>query len=620
MEGSEALTNEASDDVEVRCHARVSAGRPPSERCLHSCTLMSIDGARVAYLYGGRGKHGPLDDMHMLDLEGNLWSQLKIADKPAGRYAHVAAVHDKAIYMFGGRSRGEATFAFSEEKPSGTMIFGDKSKGRRESDSEVTDELIVFEVDSFAAPPRWRETSASGTAPTPRYKHAGCTIPERRGQAKVFIFGGCDEEGVALNDEHFLDLADLSWSTPATSGTRPAPRFGHTVTFLPAQRKVVVIGGTDGKHVQQSAVTDPEFPAFKLDKSVHPMTVHVLDIDGLSWSTVACKNAGTGAQPTPRAYHSATLLGKNLFVTGGQLQSWLLSNSRYMHGCYILEIVKNQWEHNTIKGDSFIPYPGSSLGAHSSCAIDASALVVFGGMVQTTSGIDQVNTFWDVATDAKQKLHASQLPVPNATGYNTTFKLLVVGDAGVGKTCLITRFVDDTFSSTSKSTIGVDFKATSVEMDGKPVQLQVWDTAGQERFRALTTSYYRGAHGVIVVYDVTEQASFDHLTSWMKDVDLYSGEEVTKLLIGNKDDRPDAKVVNPDIAREFAKDHSMLFMEASAMRATNVSAAFRLLVAEVMHQADTIASQPSAFEHKLKVNLERSRRAKASSGCGACVQ
>ena len=163
---------------------------------------------------------------------------------------------------------------------------------------------------------------------------------------------------------------------------------------------------------------------------------------------------------------------------------------------------------------------------------------------------------------------------------------------------------------------GVDFKATSIEMDGQQVQLQVWDTAGQERFRALTTSYYRGAHGVILVYDVTEKASFDHLQSWIKDVDLYSGEEVTKLLIGNKDDSPpEMKAVDPEDARNFAKDHNMLFMEASAMRATNVSAAFRLLVAEVMHQADTVASQPSAFEHKLKVNAERQRRAQSGCAC-----
>ena len=181
---------------------------------------------------------------------------------------------------------------------------------------------------------------------------------------------------------------------------------------------------------------------------------------------------------------------------------------------------------------------------------------------------------------------------------------------------MLQRFTDDSFEEHLASTIGVDFKAHSIEMDGKPVQLQVWDTAGQERFRALTTSYYRGAHGVILVYDVTEQSSYDHLSSWIKDVDLYSGEEVVKLLIGNKDDRPDAKCVSTDIARDFAKDHNMLFMEASAMSGVCVNAAFKLLVAEVMHQADTIASQPPAFEHKLKVNAERSRRAQA--GCNGC--
>jgi len=101
----------------------------------------------------------------------------------------------------------------------------------------------------------------------------------------------------------------------------------------------------------------------------------------------------------------------------------------------------------------------------------------------------------------------------------------------------------------------------------------------------------------------------------MKDVDLHSGEEVIKLLIGNKDDDATHKKVDPDVAREFAREHNMLFMEASAMRATNVSAAFRLLVAEVMHQADSLASQPSAFEHKLKINMERSRRAQSDCSC-----
>jgi Ras-related protein Rab-1A len=466
----------------------------------------------------------------------------------------------------------------------------------------------------------WKELSFEGDSPSPRYKMGSCLVPERQGQARMIVFGGCDEEDVAMNDLYSLDLGTTTWSKPVTTGATPSPRLGHSVTLLPAVRKLVVIGGTDGKMVDQHSSADSEFPSHKTPKSFCPMTVHTLDLDTLAWSSVTCKNAGTGAEPSPRAYHSATLLGKNLFVTGGQVHHGLLAHTHYIHGAYILEIVKNQWEHNTIKGDSFIPYPGCSLLGHTACAIDSSSLIIYGGSLETTTGFDCVNTFWDVATDAKQKLHSSQLPKPTASGvYSTTFKLLVVGDAGVGKTCLITRFVDDVFSSTCKSTIGVDFKATSIEMDGKAVQLQVWDTAGQERFRALTTSYYRGAHGVILVYDVTEQASFDHLASWIKDVDLYSGEEVVKLLIGNKDDgdgpgtRP--KVVDPDVAREFAKDHEMLFLEASALRATNVNAAFKLLVAEVMHQADTVASQPPAFEHKLKVNAERARRAQSGCGC-----
>jgi len=615
MEGG-ALNATEDEDVEVRCHARTSAGRPPSERSLHSCTLQMIEGCRVVYLYGGRSKSGTaLDDMHVLDLEANFWSSPKPkGEKPAGRYGHCCVSHGEHLYFFGGQSKGQATFAFAEEPPK-PSIFGDKKKGRREAETECCDELLAYHTPTL----EWKELSFEGQAPCPRYKHGACLVPERQGQARMLIFGGCDEEDHAMNDLYTLDMATTTWSCPETTGQTPSPRFGHSVTLLPAVRKVIVLGGTDGKLLDVHAAADPEFPPHKSAKSFCGMAVHLLDLDTMVWSTVSCKNAGTGAEPPARAYHSAALLGKNLFVTGGQVHHGLLAPTHYIHGAYILEIVKNQWEHNTIKGDSFIPYPGCSLLGHTACAIDSSSLILFGGSLESTSGFDCVNTFWDVATDAKQKLHSSQLPKPTASGvYSTTFKLLVVGDAGVGKTCLITRFVDDVFSTTCKSTIGVDFKATSIEMDGKDVQLQVWDTAGQERFRALTTSYYRGAHGVILVYDVTEPASFEHLASWIKDVDLYSGEEVVKLLIGNKDDIPDKKVVDPAVAREFAKDHNMLFMEASAMRALNVNAAFKLLVAEVMHQADTIASQPPAFEHKLKVNAERARRAQSSLCAGGC--
>ena len=366
----------------MRCHARVSAGRTPSERSLHSCTLQTIEGCRVVYLYGGRSKSGTaLDDLHVLDLEANYWSspKPKSESKPAGRFGHCAVSHGEYLYIFGGHSKGQSTFAFEVEPPKRpsmpAILGGDKKRGKKEADTEVCDELHAYHTPSM----EWKVLSFEGDSPTPRYKAGSCFVPERQGQARMLVFGGCDEDETALNDLYSLDLLSTTWTKPETSGATPSPRYGHSVTLLPAVRKVLVIGGTDGKALDLHSASDSEFPPHKRASSFCPMSVHVFDLDKSEWSTVTCKNAGTGAEPSARAYHSATLLGKNLFVTGGQVHQGLLATGHYIHGAYILEIVKNQWEHNTIKGDSFIPFPGCSLLGHTACAIDSSSLIIFGG-------------------------------------------------------------------------------------------------------------------------------------------------------------------------------------------------------------------------------------------------
>ncbi|RXH94851.1 hypothetical protein DVH24_024535 [Malus domestica] len=165
------------------------------------------------------------------------------------------------------------------------------------------------------------------------------------------------------------------------------------------------------------------------------------------------------------------------------------------------------------------------------------------------------------------------------------FKLLLIGDSGVGKSCLLLRFADDSYLDSYISTIGVDFKIRTVDQDGKTIKLQIWDTAGQERFRTITSSYYRGAHGIIIVYDVTDQESFNNVKQWLNEIDRYASENVNKLLVGNKADLTANKVVSYETAKAFADEIGIPFMETSAKNATNVEQAFMAMAAEIKNSA-----------------------------------
>jgi len=177
-----------------------------------------------------------------------------------------------------------------------------------------------------------------------------------------------------------------------------------------------------------------------------------------------------------------------------------------------------------------------------------------------------------------------------ATEYDYLFKLLLIGDSGVGKSCLLLRFADHTYTESYISTIGVDFKIRTIDLDGKTIKLQIWDTAGQERFRTITSSYYRGAHGIIVVYDVTDQESFNNVKQWLNEIDRYACENVNKLLVGNKCDLVSKRAVEYETAKDFADKLEIPFLETSAKNATNVEKAFLTMAAEIKN---TIQSQPA---------------------------
>jgi len=165
--------------------------------------------------------------------------------------------------------------------------------------------------------------------------------------------------------------------------------------------------------------------------------------------------------------------------------------------------------------------------------------------------------------------------------YDYMFKILLIGDTNVGKSCLLLRFADDTYTGSFISTIVVDFKIRTIEVDHKIIKLQIWDTAGQERFRTITSSYYRGAHGIIVVYDVTDKESFNHVPEWLNEIDKYACENVNKLLFGNKSDLTAKRVVSTEQGKEFAESQGIEFLETSAKEATNVEQAFLTLATQI---------------------------------------
>jgi len=201
-----------------------------------------------------------------------------------------------------------------------------------------------------------------------------------------------------------------------------------------------------------------------------------------------------------------------------------------------------------------------------------------------------------------------------ATEYDYLFKLLLIGDSGVGKSCLLLRFADHTYTESYISTIGVDFKIRTIDLDGKTIKLQIWDTAGQERFRTITSSYYRGAHGIIVVYDVTDMESFNNVKQWLAEIERYACEGVNKLLVGNKCDLVQKKVVDYEMAKAFADSLDIPFLETSAKNATNVEKAFLTMAAEIKNR---IANQPQV-KAPAKGNVVVSGESVSSSGGGCC--
>ena len=178
------------------------------------------------------------------------------------------------------------------------------------------------------------------------------------------------------------------------------------------------------------------------------------------------------------------------------------------------------------------------------------------------------------------------------TDKDATIKLLLIGESGVGKSSLLVRFSEDNFNPMYITTVGIDFRVKNIELDGRKLKLQIWDTAGQERFRTIVSSYYRGVMGIVLVYDITSRESFNNIEYWMRNIEANADQNVNKILVGNKCDAEDKRVVSTVEGQQMANKLGIPFLETSAKNSLKVDDCFISLARDVIQRVGDIGGAP----------------------------
>ncbi|XP_007570626.1 RAB11a, member RAS oncogene family, like [Poecilia latipinna] len=207
--------------------------------------------------------------------------------------------------------------------------------------------------------------------------------------------------------------------------------------------------------------------------------------------------------------------------------------------------------------------------------------------------------------------------------YDYLFKVVLIGDSGVGKSNLLSRFTRNEFNLESKSTIGVEFATRSIQVEGKTIKAQIWDTAGQERYRAITSAYYRGAVGALLVYDIAKHLTYENAERWLKELQDHADSNIVIMLVGNKSDLRHLRAVPTDEAKGFAEKNGLSFLETSALDSSNVELAFQTILTAIYHivsQRQMTGQGNSDFSPASNVVPITVEPTQSSSSKGACCQ
>jgi len=503
-------------------------GEIPGARCGAQTYTM----ATRMYLHGGCDEKQVYGDLYLLEIEQMKWTEQETKGQvPPPRWGHTLEGYETELVLFGGMTEEQGLLSNEAGRPSGPPPF---AAGLAWGHSGTPNNSVyTLQTESMT----WQVPGCVGTAPTPRVFHSACIANDL-----YVVFGGSSSADLTqpMNDLHWLDLRSMQWNSPSCAGTPPSRRFSQKMICTP-DNQLFVFGGAE-------TPTGPQ---------VSPGTLYSFNLSTSTWSTVQV----LGTPPLERAFHTFDLIGKWGFILAGS------TDTSSINDLYILDVPNMRWARPMYEGQV-------NVRTHASSVLH-DKLIVFGGVRDKT--VTRKGATETEPHISKKLFFLNVLQVKS--GFNEgdfKFKLVTIGDSGVGKSCLLTRFVQDYYSDFQPSTLGVDFKTVITMVKGRVVKLQLWDTAGQERFSVVTGNYYRNSDGFIFVYDATNRASFDHVEQWLGQVQQHTecGPSTIKILVANKMDVTNELVVSEEEGRAKAESMGAFFVGTSAKTASNVDMAF----------------------------------------------
>jgi Ras-related protein Rab-1A len=477
-------------------------------------------------------------------LEQMKWLRLLTSGLvPAGRFGHsFHTISEDEILLFGGFERDLSCDPVS-------VPFGPWKYGGR-----FSNDVFIFNVRTL----EWRRPVVTGDVPIPTAFHASCVNLSSK---QLVVHGGFIDSAFTQTEDsiHVLDLNSFNWKRISTSGQSVSGRACHALTCDASTGSYFLFG--DDKLCDNKL--------YEYDSYFQVRTVEMV-----------------GTCPLPRRFLTLEIIASRIYCFGGQ------TSISGVTDVYVHTIGTNKWSKPLYEGSL-------SVRAQAGCVL-SDKLMIFGGVKEKASlavvGGAEISI-------AKKLFFLNVLEIRDGQSIDEAnsfkFKIVTVGDSGVGKSCLLTRFVADVYSDFHISTIGVDYKTVVTMVKGRLVKLLLWDTAGQERFSVVTGNYYRNADGFVIVYDATNRTSFDHVDQWMNQIKQHHecGPNTVKILCANKHDMVQQVVVSETEGRAKAEQIGAVFVPTSAKTSSGVDMAFLTgaqKLVEIRRGQQQQASRPSS--------------------------